>query len=198
MDTLLNISGGIDSSYVAYKWLKDNPEKTLLLHYCSLRTNEKRWVEEGKAVKKVIKWLNANGYDNFEFIETISDVQQAKPKLWDITLLASKTGEIMSGYKTIEYVLFNTPKDEYDRLGSTIRTMYSRFDTVVNAVSRRRIKPISMLKDTYKIDIIKAMPQGLLELCWYCRRPKGKEPCHECHTCKQVDKAMEKLNETKK
>ena len=41
-----------------------------------------------------------------------------------------------------------------------------------------------------KGEIIGGLPAELLSLCWYCRRPKHGKPCHECHTCKQVDAVL--------
>ena len=40
MRTLLNFSGGIDSTYCLFHLLKDNPKETLLVHHLNLINRE--------------------------------------------------------------------------------------------------------------------------------------------------------------
>lgn len=187
MNTLLNLSGGIDSVYVAYKWLKEHPKETLLIHHCSLRTHEKRWGKEDEAVKKVLAYFNQHGLTNYEYVETILDIQTFKPKMWDSSLLATITAFLMRAYPDIKFILNNTPKDEHIRLsGGRLLQRTQRATTIRNAITSRPLKVIPMLDAIMKSEIIKDMPEDLFELCWYCRTPKNDDVCGTCHTCLQV------------
>lgn len=190
MNTVHNFSGGIDSTYSLWKWLSEHPDETLLVHHVSLRTWEKRWEKEDAAVHNVLEWLNENGLTNYEYIETVLDVCDAHPRLWDSTLTYFMLASVLTNtrFKELEYVLNNTPQDEYDRLGKTLDRMVAKKTNVFNSVRKKPLKTVYMMKGKYKKQIIKEMPIDLLELCWYCRRPQGDDVCHTCHTCKQVDK----------
>lgn len=187
MNTLHNLSGGIDSVYVAYKWLKEHPQEKLLLHHCSLRTHEMRWGKEDEAVKKVLAYFNDKGLTNYEYIETTLDIQKIRPKMWDSSLLATMTAFIMRAYPDIKFLLNNTPKDEHIRLsGGALTQMFQRASIIRNAITQQPIKIIPVLDHMMKSEIIKDMPEELLDLCWYCRTPKGDDVCGSCHTCLQV------------
>ena len=194
MKTLLNLSGGIDSTYVAYKWLKEHPKEKLLIHHCSLRTREERWKKEDEAASNIIQWLKENGLDNFEYIESVMDNRQIKPSMWDSSIMAVFTAMIVNSYGVTQ-VLNNTPKDEYTRLGQGILQMLSRARQIRQAITSKPLDTVFMLKDMSKRQIIESMPKELFELCWYCRIPQGDETCGQCHTCKQV---KESGYETKK
>src|SRR5690606_16141063 len=82
-DVLSNISGGIDSAYCTYQWLKDNPDKKMLLHYCHIlkrtcRLENKR--REHKSVHNIIKWLQDKNLKNFHFIESSVNCLHAESK----------------------------------------------------------------------------------------------------------------------
>lgn len=197
MNTILNLSGGIDSVYVAYKWLSEHPKEKLLIHHCSLRTYEYRWEKEDEAVKNVLEWLDNHGLTNYEYVETTLDVAEVHPHLWDSSMIAFMTGAVLTNpkYKNIKNVLSNTPKDEYSRLGHSLYNRINKADAIKYAVLKKKLTPIHMLKSVRKEQIIELIPPDLLELCWYCRRPtENGGTCHQCHTCRQVDEAQEKRN----
>src|SRR5690606_30743001 len=69
--TLLHLSGGQDSTYVAWKWLKDHPNEVLLIHHINLyHRKENRLTYENEAVHNVLKWLKANSLSNFVYYES--------------------------------------------------------------------------------------------------------------------------------
>ncbi len=190
MQTMLNWSGGIDSTYVMWKWCLDNPKEKLLVHHCSLRTYQHRWKKEDQAVNKILKWFEENGITNFEYVETIFDVEEAHPMLYDITLMWMAAGSVIMSrkYNTITKFLVNTPQDEFIRLGKKRPVVHAQAERVRKAIIQRDLESIHYVKGLYKKDIINAMPKDLLELCWFCRTPtKNGRPCGSCHTCKQVE-----------
>ena len=73
MRTLLNFSGGIDSAYCLYRYLKDDPRETLLVHHLNLINKEGRAPHEKQAVKSILDWCVKNGIANFKYIESAFD-----------------------------------------------------------------------------------------------------------------------------
>jgi len=197
MDTMINFSGGIDSVYVAWKYLVENPKKKLLIHHVILKTKERRWNNEKKAVDSVLKWFKKNGLDNFEYVETGIDVSKCTPKLYDSAYTSFMQIAILRDrkYKGVVNVLNNSPRDEYLRIGEPELDRRASITKQMRiATNTDYINIIPVVKDMYKKDIIKDMPKDLLKLCWYCRRPRPDgSVCHECHTCKQVEKVLDEI-----
>src|SRR5690606_29505274 len=59
--------------------------------------------------------------------------------------------------------------------------------TIDRLIPEREIEFLYPQIDMSKEEIIKSLPEGVLELCWYCRRPQSGKPCHACTTCRNVD-----------
>lgn len=198
MDTLLNFSGGLDSTYTLWHYLKNNPEKTLLVHHCNWQTVFKRHEQESRAVKDVLNWLSENGMDNYEYIETTVDIRELGVKPVDHQMIAFLTGIILLNpkYKTIKYSILSTPKDEPERLGKSINRIWQdaaeirRMPSLTVNKKPRDIKVVQPIKDKYKSELIAELPQELLELYFSCRTPKQGEPCGKCHTCKQINRSV--------
>lgn len=201
MDTMINFSGGIDSVYVAWRYLTENPNKILLIHHVVLKTREKRWHKGKVAVNEVLAWFKKKGLDNFEYVETSVDISNLYPRMFDSTLTDFMQIAILrcQKYSTVVNVLNNTPKNEYERLGEAELERRWVIPREFRKVTKTDyINTIPKLKDMYKIDIIRDMPKELFELCWYCRRPTASGgTCGQCHTCKQVEKALYDLKREK-
>src|SRR5690606_15683085 len=85
--------------------------------------------------------------------------------------------------------------DHYDSLpggptGRGMRLAHRRYQNISYEVCARRLAFEHPIQDMTKAQIIHAMPRDLLDLCWWCRRPRDGKPCHKCYTCKQVDQAL--------
>src|SRR5690554_5062689 len=71
LTTLLHLSGGQDSTYVAWKWLKDNPDEVLLIHHINLLSGgENRMAQENRAVRNILEFLRSEGLYNFIYHES--------------------------------------------------------------------------------------------------------------------------------
>ena len=195
MDTLHNLSGGLDSVYCMWKYLKENPNKTLLVHHCNLINNQNRYELESEATKKVIEWFKANGLSNFEYLETTIDIRQLGTRPLDYQVIAFMNGILFINkkYQRIKYRLICTPKDEYDRLGNPfLIEQLTKFNNILKQPSitakPHNVQPklIIMLKDRYKLEYINEMPKELVKLSWSCRIPNGNQYCGRCHTCLQL------------
>lgn len=196
MDTLLNFSGGLDSVYCLWKYLKENPDKTLLVHHCHWMTSFNRHEQESRAVEDVLDWLRKEGLDNFEYIETMVDIRQIRIKPVDHQIISFLTGAITLNpkYNSIEYLISPTPKDEIERLGKDIYKIWEDAEHIRSLTkvtvnkSARELKVTQPIKDKYKHELIAELPQGLKELYFSCRTPKKGLPCGKCHTCRQISR----------
>lgn len=190
MDTLLNFSGGIDSTYVLYNWLKSNPDKKILVHHIHIRNRENRFDKEAESVQKILEWLRKKGLDNFEYIESVFDYRQTKGLCLDGLVINFFTALISEGYPEIRYTLLCTPLDEKLRLGHNLDSRRRRYESLRNAVGVGvNLSAKEVVIDMFKQEIIAALPPDLYELTWYCRRPQEDgSTCGECHTCKQVQR----------
>lgn len=191
MDTLLNFSGGLDSTYCLYKYLKDNPQKTLLVHHCHLVTKQGRANLETKAVANILKWCKDNGLSNFEYRQTTFNYGSLN-RVLDVQVIYFLTGIIMRQpqYKSsIRYYISCLPKDELQRLGEeTLQGIWDRANTILSATAPEAdLETVYMMKDKTKAQIVAEMPKSLTRLAWSCRQPKNNQPCGKCHTCKQLE-----------
>src|SRR5690606_7576328 len=70
---------------------------------------------------------------------------------------------------------------------------WAKHQQIIEILARRKIRLIRPKKKYTKAEFLADMPPELFQLCWYCRNPGIRgEPCHQCHTCKHVDEALEK------
>lgn len=180
--SLIQLSGGIDSTYVLWKWLLENPNQYCVVHHINFKSiGENRVNEERQAVDKILKWLDSKGLNNYFYLENSFDYGNFTSSLYDVELCGFLAGVILYSprWKSVTKMIHSIYDHESDREGKRKKLM--------QIASERDIESIYPLKDKKKWQVIKEMPQELLELCWYCRTPKPNyQTCGECHTCKAV------------
>ncbi len=187
MNTFIALSGGIDSTYNLYQWLKKNPKQRILVHHINYYSFEGRGDYEKKAVQDVLKWLRSKGYKNFKYVETTFDNSKFGRMGFDSEVLAPIHAFVIKRYKTLRTYILNAPKDEYDRLGSELQRRNEFSKKILETILGYQMNYITPLAKMSKQEIIADMPKDLLELCWYCRHPRADgSTCGQCHTCKQV------------
>jgi 7-cyano-7-deazaguanine synthase in queuosine biosynthesis len=191
MDTLLHFSGGIDSTFILWKYLKENPDKVLLVHHINLCNREGRQDFERMAVRNILNWLKENGYDNFEYVET-TYIQPKKFYIqYDLFFyLGYSTPVLFNTYRTLRYVLRSTISSDLDQ-AHNLRER--RAEIVCFTILGYMPRWVKENHKNSKKDEIKKMPKELFDLTWWCRKPNKNKPCHKCHTCKIVDKALKQL-----
>lgn len=188
IETLLNFSGGIDSTYVLYQWLRNNPTKKILVHHIHIRNIEKRYEKEAIAVENILQWLRDHGLDNFEYIESTFDYEQAKGLCLDGMIVTLFTSLITQGYPNLKETFLCTPLDEKLRLGNQLIGRRNKYQILREAISvGHQLKTTEVVIHLFKKEIIQGLPRDLFELTWYCRKPMPNgDTCKECHTCQQV------------
>lgn len=194
MDSILAFSGGVDSTYCLYDYLRKNKDKTLLVHHVRMKHYEGRMEYELKAVRSILEWLRKNGLDNFVYSESGFDYGDITFVHYDIVTAGYFTGVILQNpkYRDIKYVIATTNREEAhtDSLeqvkGEKRRVLR---DNLIRLVAKRdTIETVYPIYNIAKRDLVRKMPKDLFKLCWYCRRPtKEGKACGVCFTCCRVE-----------
>lgn len=189
--TLLHLSGGQDSTYTAYHWLKDHPDETLLIHHVLLSHRfEDRLKEEKVAVTNILNYFKQNKLTNFIYEES-SFGYGTLPRISikDIQVVSVFSGIILRtpAFKNINTLLLSWHKGEIDDVeinrGFRVRNMLTALDCV------GKIKLEFPLMNLTREDMANNMPIELLKLCACCRRPRNGKHYGTCKTCKELKEA---------
>jgi 7-cyano-7-deazaguanine synthase in queuosine biosynthesis len=189
MNTLINLSGGLDSVYCAWRLLKENPEEKFLIHHVA-RDKMIRTKKEKEAVASVLSYLKNSGITNFKYIETQGYVlPKGVSSIKGIEMVGFFTGVILRTYKNIKNVVIcANAEDLVQGEGYDLRSK-TRFN-ITDATSRGvEINYLYPIKHMTKGEIADSLPVELLSLCFYCRTPDSKgNPCENCQPCRNIRK----------
>lgn len=185
MDTLLNLSGGIDSAYCLYQYaLSKTP---LLIHFCELINHEGRASYEKKAVKNLLKWVNYNLPFEYKYIETSFDYRNAgKPIVKDKYIIGFTTALVLNNRlaESVDKVIISSNKEDVSRLEYMEKTEAIR-KLLITSLGKS-VEYIYPIREKTKAELIQELPADYLKYTWFCRTPKEGKPCGQCHTCRQV------------
>lgn len=184
--SLINISGGVDSVYDAWKSLESGGH--VLLHHCVLKSRTNRWSYEKKAVNHSLSFFRNNGMKNFVYVETEFDYGTVNHLIYDVELIGFLTGLVLRNprYSSIKKVVVSVNKDDPSGrdLSSPRRVVANSLATTVIGREIDFVYPhINMTKK----QIIDDMPQDLLSGLWWCRVPKNGNKCGSCKPCKEIN-----------
>ena len=191
MDSFLNLSGGIDSTLCMYHYLRENPDKTLLVHHCHMQNVEGRKEVETKAVADVLAWLQAEGLTNYEYLETHFDSGTTGYGIYDHELFAFLAGMVLRRRVRHSVHRIIVPFIKVDVHTPDRDVRYMR--VLRSMIPRRRMDLVTPLIHMTKEQVIRALPRDLLVLTWYCRRPQQGSTCGVCRTCLQVQPVLRSL-----
>lgn len=181
--TLINFTGGLDSTYALWDYLKTNPNDWFLVHHCNLKNFQKRDVEEAKAVKNIINELKRMGHCNFDYVETTFDYGSTNTMIHDIEVIGFLTGVLLRDTRCrINSIAITASADDFLQKSYPLRaeTRFRIINTVTRGVEPNYEYPIKHLT---RKDMIERIPPNLLKLLWYCRRPRNGQRCGKCSTC---------------
>lgn len=188
--TLLHISGGQDSAYVAWKWLKEHRDEVLFLHHVNLyHRAENRLVYENAAVKNILNFFRANGLGNFVYFESdFSYGNLPRISIKDIQICTVFSSIILRTpqFKNIKTLLLSWHLGEVNEPG--INQGY-RVKALLKTFEIEGIQlefPISQMSRRQMAD---DMPAELLALCHTCRKPSNGKSCGKCKTCLEMKAA---------
>lgn len=179
-------SGGIDSTYVLAKLLKDTKHQVHAHHIC-LVNPEHRDRAETEAIKKLMPRLQA--IREFTYSETLIDHTRCPGFAYDMAIVCFEAGIVAKGFaqkdlKKIDLWTIGTHEAEGH--------WQERFD-VISQATRAATWPydapkfyldvlVSKVEEMQYLDV-----RGILGDCWYCRTPNQGKPCGTCKTCKEVN-----------
>lgn len=190
MDTLLLLSGGLDSAWcLRQRVLAGLPTRT---HHVILRDHEGRASVESAATKRVLNWMYSNGGSSLiQHTESTVDFGTVRwiPKnfylwaYWAGTIMAAPTGQ------DITKVILPRHSDAFTGGPASPGALKSdqAYTTIIELMAQRAPQLLFPMSHLTKAEVIADMPDDLLQACWWCRRPKYGKPCHKCQTCQQVD-----------
>jgi 7-cyano-7-deazaguanine synthase in queuosine biosynthesis len=189
METLINLSGGVDSVYCAWKLLKENPDEKFLIHHVA-RNKTLRTKKEKEAVDAVLKYFKDNDLTNYKYIETKGYVlPKGVSSVQAIEMVGYFTGIILRSYKNIKNVVICANSEDLIQ-GQLYNIRSTTRFNIVNATSRGvEVTYLYPIKHMTKGEIADALPTELLSLCFYCRRPDVEgNSCGECQPCINIRK----------
>ena len=196
MKKLIMWSGGIDSTYVLAKALKDTDDE-IFAHHIHLVNRENRHVEEKKAIIKLIPKLHA--IRGFRYTESVVDHSRLPDFPYDMAVVCFESGAIMKslglgGVKVDEWGIGTNEEEGH---------WWERWNVISPATKAaywcdpKKIPgfeeppPFKLHPLVPKIEEIGFLNEnGLLLDCWYCRTPVNGSDCGNCKACHEVDNAI--------
>ena len=187
---LLMLSGGLDSAWCLKHLVESGlPVRT---HHVTLRDWEGRAHVEGQAVGRVLDWARRNGYGHL--ITHSTSAVDFGDVMWipqNFHLWAYWAGTLMAApaNKAIDKVVLPRHSDAFTTPAGAKRSD-AAYRAHIKAISGRTPKLVYPMAHLTKAEVVRDLPADLRSACWWCRRPRNGQPCHECMTCKQVDPAL--------
>lgn len=185
---LLGFSGGLDSVYLAWRLLEAGYR--LHMFFVEYRTRQMRYLKEIEAHQKVLEWFKARGLTDWTIQRMTVEPGRLGYGHLDWDFFAWACGMILRAphLQDIDTIAAASCAEDPSRADT-----WAKHQQIIEILARRKIKLIRPKKRYTKAEFLSDMPPELFQLCWYCRNPgKRGEPCHQCHTCKHVDEALEK------
>ena len=185
---LLMFSGGIDSTYLLYHYLR-HTDHPVHAHHVSIRyPHLQRWRAEDPASEKVVAWCKKNLRD-FEYSTSRFDLDFPRVG-WDIDLLllvASKVALNLPRQRTTLALGWCTDdlqspnaRDRHER-GVTAIVWRGLLQSVPGLDLNEEVATPILEQGLSKADVIAKLPDELLALSWSCRGPIFEEdtprPC---------------------
>lgn len=186
-DVLLNISGGLDSTFCLWQQLTEHPKEKILLHHIRLHSKKENRLDlEWKAVANILAWLEKQPYDNWEYHETSFDYGTLPDvTVRDIKVVAFFTGIILRtpSFGIIKRLIVPRHLGEVVEAKDEPIKAY-RILSVLLALEAPKVRLVFPIEHLTRKDMVEKLPQELLECCHSCRRPIKGQPCGNCNTCR--------------
>jgi hypothetical protein len=195
----LQMSGGLDSSYLAWRLLRDGYK--LLIWHCSFRTHQERWPHEDAAYANVVAWLRRQRLTQFE--ELPSGLYSPGGAIigWrlDYTFLWPEAGfhlrnkdhmgRRITKRQDVRHIVIPNHAESRSVDGAPLKTATRQM--CHNA--GRTITPLYPMARYSRPEYMADMPTDLIDLSWWCRKPNNGRPCRRCSTCQVVDPALRSI-----
>lgn len=181
--TLIHFSGGIDSTYVLWKWLLENPNDYCVVNHINFNYHsgeDGRSIKQLESVDKILKWLDNQGLNNYYYLQNDFDYGNFTSYIYDVEVCGFFTGLILRS-------------DRWENVTDILLPIYDnktgreeRRRKIGEILSKKSLNYIYPLSGLSKKQVMQELPQELLDMCWYCREPNDGNPCGVCHACESV------------
>lgn len=189
MDTLINLSGGVDSVVCAWMLMKENPKKEFLLHHISRNTTLGK--HEKIAVELVLKELLDLGLKNYRYKETTGySLPSGVKPLKAIEMVGYFTGAILRSMPEITKVVISANAEDLVQGEGYNTRSKSRFE-IIKVIGKREPEYLWPIVDYTKAQLVGMMPEKLYKACWSCRKPVNGVTCGKCQPCRAIIKQGE-------
>jgi len=189
---MINLSGGVDSTYAAYHALKSG--QSVLLHHCVLKSRTNRWPLEKKAVDHALKYFAAKGLNNYIYVETSFDYGKISYLIYDVELMGFLTGLVLRNprYKSVKKVIISINANDPSALNiNTPRRV--RANSLTHTLMERSVEFEYPYSGITKKEMVHGLPKDLLNGLWWCRTPRGGAKCGICKPCKEINPIIKNL-----
>jgi len=180
-------SGGIDSTAMLVKLLTEGTDE-LRVHHIRMENREGRDGAEKRAVESILAWCRAH-YRAFRYSESGLDFRALEAIPIDYLSIAFVACQVAIDTPRCNRIAVGALAADTDVENRSARQRRV-FDAMYECYRARklgepRVEWIYPVYDLPKAEIAAALPAGLLDLTWSCRRPVGgSRPCLVCKACK--------------
>ena len=180
-------SGGIDSTAMLVKLLTEGTDE-LRVHHIHMDNREMRAEAERRAVDGIVVYLKKN-YRAFRYSESGLDFRGLEAIPIDYLSIAFVACQVAIDTPRCTRIAVGALAADTDIENRSARQRRV-FDAMYECYRARklgepRVEWIYPVYDLPKAEIAAALPAGLLDLTWSCRRPVGgSRPCLVCKACK--------------
>lgn len=183
---LLNLSGGIDSTYCLWRALEAGQD--VLVHHIEMRNHEGRLDYEKRAIRRVFAWIDAQRFPGrYQVLRSGFDYGNLRYIVRDLYVWSFLTGVILSNPSHKQRAVIVSSY----HLSDPKHPEEVRRRAVVREVAGFEPAWITPLAGRAKADVVREMPRELVDACWWCRRPRRNgDLCGSCRTCRQMGKAL--------
>lgn len=191
----------MDSTYVAWKMLNDRMTNVYIHHVLLKNDREKMWKEQYVAVLNIIRYFKECGF-TFDYSESAYVFINHSVIGFDSDVLLLSAQKVAQNFRRKSVRVYTGWKAPYDGMGvrqresvqDRIRRKVSEnlWSALVDGATNRNYidKELHfplMNPDITKADMLKEMPQELIDLTWSCRTPNKGKACGRCHACIEID-----------
>lgn len=191
-------SGGMDSTYLAWRLLSDGYEGVHLHHVSIVTSVDNRWIKELESTNNIIKYFNSKNFQ-FTYSNSRSEFLNQERIGFDSDALLLYAQKLSQNFysKQIDVLLGWTPYDiqrpdiaERSERNVTGNIWKALVESCGNReyINKKLQFPLIEWGITKDI-IIKELPKELLDLTWSCRR-NIDTPCGNCHACLEIKLAL--------
>ncbi len=180
-------SGGIDSTAMLVKLLTEGTDE-LRVHHIHMQNREGRDAAEQRAVNSIFSWCTEH-YRPFRYSESGLDFRALEAIPIDYLSIAFVACQVAIDTPRCTRIAVGALAADTDIENRSARQR-GVFDAMYECYRARklgepRVEWVYPVYDVPKAEIAAALPAGLLDLTWSCRRPVGgSRPCLVCKACK--------------